>query len=412
MTRRRTISGRPANPLALLAVGILTTTFGAGSLAPSQAHPTGDSQAILKLARATLEKGNTDKAVGILSRLPEKDGESHFAAGALLVEHKAYAAAAKEFGLARQTYKDPYLAGYDEVLAYVSAEDYAAAIDAANALLTQGFQTSELAELAGTAYQKSGQTQQAYNAFRLATHLNPKNEDAYLGLCEIALDKETYDLGVEIAGVGLSNLPNSERLYVQRGVMRAMKGQFEEAQKDFSKASELAPNEVLPDVALGLVAMQNGDLEKSVHYLRHAAERHPDSYLAHYWFGKALERSGAAPGTKEGDELLRALQTSVQLNPNFWHSRTDLGKILISRGEVDLAIAHLQKATELNPSATSPLYLLAQAYRRKGDEAHASELLKRVSTMQTEEREALPQATLKSIVRQGTPADSATQDKH
>lgn len=377
----------------------------------SEAHPAQDSTAVLKLARAALEAGDTNKAVKILADLPDKDGESHFSAGALLVEHKAYAPAAKEFGLACQTYKDPYLAGYDETLAYVNAEDYAAAIQTANELLTQGFQTSELAAVAGTAYQKSGRTQEAYNAFRLATHLNPKNEDAYVDLCDISLDKENYDLGIEIAGVGLANLSNSERLYVQRGVMRAMKGQFEEAQKDFMKASELAPNEVLPDVALGLVAMQKGDLDKSVLDLRHAAQRHPDSYLAHYWLGKALERSGAAPGTKEGDELLRALQISVQLNPNFWHSRADLGKILISRGEVDLAIVHLQKAAELNPSATSPLYLLAQAYRRKGDEARASELLARVSTMQAEEREALPQATLKNIVRDGTSGGAANPPK-
>lgn len=375
------------------------------------AHPSADSQAILKLARAALEAGNTEMAVSILARLPEKDGESHFAAGALLVKHKAYAPAAKEFGLARLTYKDAYLAGYDETLAYVNAEDYAAAIKTANELLTQGFQTSELAAVAGTAYQKSGQTQEAYNAFRLATHLNPRNEDAYVDLCDIALEKDSYDLGVEIAGVGLANLPNSERLYVQRGVMRAMKGQFEDAQKDFTKASELAPNEVLPDVAIGLLAMQTSDLEKSVQDLHRAAERHPDSYLAQYWFGKALERSGAAPGTKEGDDLLRALKTSVQLNPNFWHSRADLGKILISRGEVDLAITHLQKAAELNPSATTPLYLLAQAYRRKGDEGRAGELLKRVSTMQAEEREALPQAALKNIVREGAGGNAVNQPK-
>jgi len=374
------------------------------------AQPSAAPQKILDLASAALRAGDQKGAVAILARLLEKDGESHFAAGAMLVEHKAYAAAAEQFGLARQTYKDPYLAGYDETLAYVNAENYPEAIRTANELLNQGYQTSELAQVAAIAYRKSGKTQEAYNALRLATHLNPKNEDAYVDLCEIALDKDDYDRGMEIARIGLANLPGSERLYVQRGVMRGMKGQFEDARKDFAKASELAPNEALPDVALGLISMQMGNMDKAVQDLRVAAHRHPDNYFAQYWFSNALERSGAAPDTKEGEELLNALEASVRLNPNFWHSRTDLGKALLGRDKVDRAIDELEKAATLNPSATAPLYLLAQAYRRKGDSARARELMTRVSTMQTEEREAMPQATLKTI-GQGTEGGTADQPK-
>lgn len=368
-------------------------------------------QAILHNARAALKAGNQEKADRILARLSATDGESHFAAGAMLVEHKSYAAAAREFGIARQTYKDPYIAGYDETLAYVNAENYTAALATANDLLNHGYRTAELAELAATAYQKSGRTQEAYNALRLAAHLNPKNEDAYIELCEMALDKDDYDLGLQIADIGISNLPASGHLYLQRGVMRAMKGQFGEAEKDFTRASELDPSEVLPDVALGLVAMQTGNLDGAVRNLRRAVARHPDNYLAQYWFSKALEHAGAAPGTKEGAEVLSALEESVRLNPNFWHSRADLGKTLLDNGKVEPAIVQLQKAADLNPTATGPLYLLAQAYRRKGDNARARELVARVSTMQADDRDALAKTTLKNIGREGTTASPAGQVK-
>ncbi|MHB8654904.1 MAG: tetratricopeptide repeat protein [Terriglobia bacterium] len=370
-----------------------------------------DPQAILQSARAALKAGNQGKAARILARLPASDGESHFAAATMLVERKAYAAAAREFHIARQTYKDPYIAGYDETLAYVNAENYTAALATANDLLNHGYRTAELAELAATAYRKSGRTQEAYNALRLAAHLNPKNEDAYIELCEMALDKDDYDLGLQIANIGISNLPASGHLYLQRGVMRAMKGQFGEAEKDFTRASELDPNEVLPDVALGLVAMQIGNLDGAVRNLRRAVARHPDNYLAQYWFSKALEHAGAAPGTKEGAEVLSALEESVRLNPNFWHSRADLGKTLLDNGKVEPAIIQLQKAADLNPTATGPLYLLAQAYRRKGDNARARELVARVSTMQAEDRDALAKTTLKNIGREDTSASPAGQVK-
>ena len=148
--------------------------------------------------------------------------------------------------------------------------------------------------------------------------------------------------------------------------------------------------------------MQMGHLDKAVDGLRQAVSRHRDSYLGQYWLAKVLLQSGAAPRTKEGEEALAALGTSVRLNPDFWHARTDLGKALLDRGEVPAAIVELEKAAVLNPSASSPLYLLAQAYRRQGDEARAKDLAARVSKMQAEEREGFPEASLKRIIREGT----------
>ncbi|PYV28167.1 MAG: hypothetical protein DMG24_02725 [Acidobacteria bacterium] len=360
------------------------------------------AKAILRFAECALEHRSPQQAVKSFDSLSAQDGDSHFRAGALLVEHKLYAAAARQFGIARRTYRDAYLAGYDQALAYLNAGDYPGAIRTANELLNQGHETAELADIAATAYLKNGQPQEAYNALRLATHLDPKNEDAYVDLCGIALDRDNYDLGLEIAAIGLAHLPNSERLYLQRGVMRAMKGEFAEAEQDFATSFKLAPQEFLPPVSLGLISMQMGHLEQAVNGLRQTVSQHPDNYLAQYWFAKVLLQSGAAPGTREGEEALAALRASVRLNPDFWHARADLGKALLDRGDVAPAIVELKKAAALNPSASSPLYLLAQAYRRQGDEARANNLAARVSKMQSEEREGLPEASLKRIIREGT----------
>lgn len=361
-----------------------------------------DKDAILSYAHCSLRKSDFQRAKTKLSLLSSGDGESHFKAGKMLAEAKDYAAAAAEFGMARKSSRDPYLAGYNQTLAYVRTLDYPAAIRTANELLNQGYETAELANVVGTAYLKSGQTREAYNALRLATHLDPKDEDSYIGLCEIALDKENYDDGIEIANIGLSHVPKSDRLYVERGVMRAMKGQFDEAEQDFTTAEKLAPQEVLASVALGLVSMQKGDLSKAVALLREGAKLHPHDYFAQYWFAFALVHEGAAPGTAEEKEALAALEDSVQANPQFWHSRTELGKILLKRGEVDRAIAELEKGSALNATSTAPLYLLAQAYRTKGEDARAQELLARVSKMQQDEREELSREALKRAIREGT----------
>ncbi len=370
-----------------------------------------DAQVILRDARAALRKGDEKRALDLLAKLSPDDGASHFGAGAMLVEEKEYAAAAREFGLARHSYKDPYTAGYDEALAYVNGGDYPSAIQTANELLNEGYRTAELANVAATAYLRSGQTKEAYNALRVATELDPKDEDSYVDLCSICLDNDNYDLGLEIANIGLSHLPKSSRLYLQRGVMRAMKGQFADAEQDFATAARLAPQEVMPAVALALVSMQSNNLDKAVAILREAATRHPDDYFAQYWFAEALLHAGAVPGTKAGDEVLAALQASVRSKPDFWHSRADLGKVLLEHGEVDQAIFQLEKAADLNPGASGPLYLLAQAYRRKGNLARAGEIAARVGKMQADDRESLPQAMLKRIVREGSPSSPPDQKK-
>ncbi len=375
---------------------------GAAVSKPATGAPS-DAQKILRDARAALNNRDPAAAVSLLAKLSDQDGASHFAAGEMLSEAKAYREAAHEFGLARRTYRDGYAAGLNQALALVNAGDYHSALDTANDLLNQGHETAELANLAGTAYLKLGQKREAYNALRLATRLNPKDEQAYIGLCQITLDLDDYDRGLEVANIGIAQLPNSERLYVLRGVLYAMKGQSPEAGRDFTAATKLAPGDPLPVVAASLVTMQSGELNQAVDMLRGAAKQHPEDYFAQYWYAVALMHAGAVPGTPGGEEVLTSLRASVRDNPDFWHSRAELGKALLSRDDVDGAIEQLTKANELNPKATSPLYLLAQCYRRKGNSAKAAELGAQVSRMQAEEREAqtIPPAMLKQLVTEG-----------
>lgn len=365
--------------------------------------------AVLHDAECSLEEYGAAKASEVLGLLSPADGSSHFAAGEMLVRHQAYEPAATQFGLARKNYKDPYAAGYDQALAYFKAGDVQKTIDTANALLNQGHRTAELANLAGNAYRRNNQPREAYNALRLATGLDPKNEDSYVDLCSLSLELDKYDVGIEVANIGLSHIPNSSHLYVQRGVLRAMKGEFDEAQQDFAAAAKLAPDDPSPLVSEGVLAMQRGDLQRSIELLRRATTLDRGNYLAEFWLAEAMLRSGVPPDSKEGEEALMALQRSVHSNPDFWHSQADLGKVLMDRGELDAAIGHLEKAATLNAAATSPLYILAQVYRRKGNAARAQELLSQVSKMQEEDREALAKADLKSTAEQG--AASAVRDR-
>ena len=96
------------------------------------------------------------------------------------------------------------------------------------------------------AYAKAGRIKEAYDALREASRLEPAVAEHYIDLAMLCLEHENYDLGLEIVDVGLKHRPDSSMLYLQRGVVLAMKGAIEQAEKEFDRASRAAPDDPAP----------------------------------------------------------------------------------------------------------------------------------------------------------------------
>ena len=370
-----------------------------------QSHdlPFKDPHIALNFATSCLESNQSEKAVSVLKKLtPGTDAPTHFQSGLMYARLGKYEEAAQQFELARNSSPDPYQVSFNLTLAYVKAHRYPAAIKAAQDALAQGYQKSELYNLLSQAYEGNGQTVEAYDALRTATKLDPKDENNYLDLAVLCVDHANYDLGLEIVNIGIGNIPQSDRLHLQRGAILAMKGQSVEAAADFEKASQLAPQRNLPYVARGITLLQAGESTKAVELLRRRAAASPEDYLAHYILGEALNRDGPAPNSPEEKEAVRALEQSIRSNPNFPPARAALGKTLLRRSEVDRAIRELEKALELDPKDETSVYQLAQAYRRKGDIDRAQELFARVDRTKAEDREKFMNRTLLRLVREGS----------
>jgi tetratricopeptide (TPR) repeat protein len=287
-------------------------------------------------------------------------------------------------------------------LAYVKSRNYPAAIRVAQEYLSQGRRKVEIYNLLSQAYEGNGQTVEAYNALRTATQIDPKDENNYLDLATLCVDHANYDLGLEIVNIGIKNIPQSDRLYFQRGTLLAMKGQSARAVEDFETAGKLAPNKSLPDAAKGIVLLELGQTSKAIALLRQRASATPDDYVVHYILGEALNRSGPALRSPEENEAIQALEKSVRLNPDFAASRAVLGKLLLRRNEIDRAIMELEKALVLDPEETSSLYQLAQAHRRKGNPERAKELFAKVDRVKSEEKDKFMNRTLIRLVREGS----------
>jgi len=362
-----------------------------------------DVSNLVKYATACLNIREIQQAVDALARLPENAGpQIHFESGALLAKAGRYDAAARHFGIAWTSHPDPYLAGYNYALAQLRNQNPDAAIQACEQLLSKGFdKKAELQNLLAQAYVKKGRIREAYESLRTATQLDPVDETNYLDLIALCLNHQNLDLGLEISAIGLARLPQSDRLHLQRGVVWAMKGQFEEARDSFDRAAKLAPAKGLPQVALGLVLLQTDRTAEAVEVLRRRAAAVKQDYLVLWFLGEALNRAGVEPDTVEGREAVRVLRRSIQLNPELVPPRVLLAKMLTRAGDLAGASAQLETALKLEPDNVGATYQLAQVLSKKGDSARARELFAKVSQAKAEERDQFAAKGLEQIVREG-----------
>ena len=412
----RVLKDAPGDEIAHLYLGEIS--FGQKDLARAAKHyETGRKRIglkapwVLHYAVCLLAQNDVSQATGVLKLLPQGDGESRFQAGLILGGADAYAPAAEFFASARTHYRDPYVAGYDQLLMLIKGKSYPQAVQLFHELTGQGqdYRRAELYNLVSEAYLKTDRVQEAYDVLRTATRLEPEAEDNYVDLASVCLEYEDYPLGKEILDVGIHYIPKSYRLYIQRGVTFVMRGSLAEAEKDFQTASDLAPDKSLPYFALGWVWVQGAQTDKAVRVLREKSKLPGMDFLIPYIFGVALVHSGAESGTPAADEAVTAFESSIRLNANFSHSHAELGKLLYKQGQVDRAITELEAATTLDPGDSGPVYVLAQAYRKKGEKAEADKMLARIAALHSEDHNLDLKKELKRLVRQDTVPPSQMQ---
>jgi tetratricopeptide (TPR) repeat protein len=269
-------------------------------------------------------------------------------------------------------------------------------------LVARGNRKAELYNLLSQAYEHAERTKEAYDALRAATLADPQDESNYIDLMVLCGTHQNFDLSLEISDVAIRLIPQSYRVRLQRGVVLAMQGRFEDAEQEFLIASQLADKISLPLVALALVRMQMNHLPEAIDVLRARRKVNREDYLVNWFLGEALSRDGAAPGSPEESEAVAALEDAVRIKPNVGAPRTLLGKFLVKRGQLDRAAENFEKSLQLDPDDTTAAYQLATLYRKKGNTQRAQELFDKVSQAKSEDHDQFTQRNLVRILREGS----------
>ena len=225
---------------------------------------------------------------------------------------------------------------------------------------------AETLGLASAAYEKSGDTPHAVATLRQAILLAPRNIDLYLDFANIAFAHQSFQVGIDVLSDGLGLQPDAAPLYVARGVLYVQLADYDKAEADFAKASELDPNQALSDAAQGLAAAQENDLDRALATIEAKLARKPDDASLLYLHADILSQKGADPGTPEFKTAMASAKKAVALQPALAPARGVLAKLHLQAGHYREAIEQCRRALAIDPNDQTALYRLIQALRKSG----------------------------------------------
>jgi len=156
-----------------------------------------------------------------------------------------------------------------------------------------------------------------------------------------------------------------------------------EAAACFAKAEELDPARYVWTYRRGLCLIDD-DPAAAAQHLERALRSLEEHAPAHETYALVLFRLGRE------DEALAHYQRASELDARAAQPETGLGQIYLARGELDEARAHLEEAVRRNPRSGEAHAALAQVYFGLGREKEAQE--------QTELSRTLPQASRREDV--------------
>jgi Flp pilus assembly protein TadD len=284
---------------------------------------------------------------------------------------------------------------YNLAVAQLTAHRAKDAVATLQPLLQAQPPDTDVLDLASSAYEEIGDTPQAVTLLRQAIVLDPKKPHYYVDFAAISFNHQSFQVGIDMVGAGMRQIPNDASLYVARGILYVQLGQFENAEADFATATRLDPGQTSGTVAEGLALIQQSNLDQALSTVRSQLKAHPKDAFLQYLQAQILFQQGADPDTPQFKEALASAILSTQLNSEFVLARDLLGNLYLKAGLIEKSIEQSRRALQLSPSDQEALYHLIQALRHSGKDTKGElpALVKRLAVLRQESRTAEARGT-------------------
>ncbi len=223
----------------------------------------------------------------------------------------------------------------------------------------------------------------AMHSLKRASQIEPNREESYLQFSTICADHGNDQLALDSAEIGLSHVPASYRLTVQKGVEEAKLRRLTDAEATLDEAVGMQKDNSVALLSLAVVQAQSGRPDEAEKTLTSSLRRFPDNFYMHYLRGKfLLEFPNASPrGVDYLEPARHSLEKAVQLNPKYADAYFQLSSVYMSTSP-RLAEQALRKCLQLDPDSIAAQYALGLLLARTGRRTEGAALLARLKSEQ------------------------------
>ena len=120
-------------------------------------------------------------------------------------------------------------------------------------------------------------------------------------------------------------------------------GRFAKADRAIGNAIRIDPENVQARIGEAILSFRKGLYPEAEVQFKEICDRNPSHGPAHFYRGEALNRLGRV------DEALRAMERTIQLQPQNWRAYHTLGMLFDRKKDRERASEMYRQARELNP---------------------------------------------------------------
>lgn len=132
------------------------------------------------------------------------------------------------------------------------------------------------------------------------------------------------------------------RHFLEEGERHLEAGDFQAAERAFSKAVEAAPDSAVPHSKLGVTLVNQGRQDAAIAQFSKAIALQPGYAPAYSNLGNAYREKGMHT------EALMAYERALAIDPEYWVAHQNLGALYKEMGRVGDAVQHFKKAMRLS----------------------------------------------------------------
>lgn len=373
------LSANPTDSQAKLLLGMVSENIGdydtaATMLAAVPELTRGHPEATAALAKSYYHLGNRDKAANSLRELVGGPAKSDGLLLAAQVADEMHDYDTAQLLLERIPSDSPEanLARYRLALVKFHADKYQESAAILEELRSAGQQSGDILRLLAWCYQRQGHSDQAIAIIREAVRLNPSDEQNFLDLGALLLANRRFGPALELAKRTALAFPDSANALRLLASIQLASEQFTDAMKTYSHSLSLEPHSSLG--VLGLAKAQIGaGVEKEARSTLESANREfPGNAELELELALLLLKQGETEDATSQTHAVQLLRAAAKHDPTLAEPQIQLGELALRRGEIKLALQHLQNAVKLSPDNARAHFSLARAYRRAGRNEEAA----------------------------------------